>query len=138
MRGSRWESLTVKELSFQKSIQKQSDPSFFLTSTTALHHGLLLGQITPASSIIFRCAHTSSSCGDGIQRNLSLNGGVLGSLRTILCLAALVRPMSPFSNEKMSWYSFNRLRLSLLDPWAMPLDLSGPIFPGAGPVSWPQ
>ena len=91
-------------------MQKRSDPSFFLTSTTALHQGLLLGHITPASSIILRWAHTSSSCGGGILQNLSLKGGVSGSLRTILCLVALVWPVSCFSNEKMSWYSFRRLR----------------------------
>ena len=33
-----------------------------------------------------------------------------GSLRTILCLVTLVCPMSRFSNEKMSRYSFNRLQ----------------------------
>ena len=82
-------SFTVRELSFLKSMQKRSDPSFFLTKTTALHHGLLLGRITPASSISFRCSLTSSNCGGGILRNRSLNGGVSGSLRTILCSAAL-------------------------------------------------
>ena len=61
MQGNGWESFTIKELSFWKSIQKWSDPSFFLTSTTALHHGLLLGQMTPASSINFKCSLTSSN-----------------------------------------------------------------------------
>ena len=91
-------------------MQKWSDPSFFLTSTTALHQGQLLGHITLASSIIMRWVCTSSSCGGGILRNLSLNGGVSGSLRTILCLVALVWPMSCFTNEKILWYSFKRLR----------------------------
>ena len=40
MQGNGWESLTVKELGFLKSIQKRSDLSFFLTSTTALAHFL--------------------------------------------------------------------------------------------------
>ena len=79
MWGRGWESLTVKEFSLLKSMQKRSDPSFFLTSTTALHQGLLLGHITLASSIILRWACTSSSCGRGILQNLSLNGGVSGS-----------------------------------------------------------
>ena len=92
MRGRGWESFTVRELSFLKSMQKRSDPSFFLTKTTAFHHGLLLGRITPASSISFRWSRTSSNCGGGILRNHSLNGGVSGSLRTILCSAALVWP----------------------------------------------
>ena len=100
MRGRGWESFTVRELSFLKSMQKRSDPSFFLTKTTALHHGLLLGRITPASSISFRWSRTSSNCGGGILQNRSLNGGVSGSLRTILCSAALVWPMSCFSRKK--------------------------------------
>ena len=108
--GEGWESFTVRELSFLKSMQKRSDPSFFLTKTTALHHGLLLGRITPASSISFRWSRTSSNCGGGILRNRSLNGGVSGSLRTILCSAALVWPMSCFSRKKISWYSFRRSR----------------------------
>ena len=74
--GRGWESFTVRELSFLKSMQKRSDPSFFLTKTTALHHGLLLGRITPASSISFRWSRTSSNCGGGILQNRSLNGGV--------------------------------------------------------------
>ena len=110
MRGRGWESFTVRELSFLKSMQKRSDPSFFLTKTTALHHGLLLGQITPASSISFKCSLTSSNCGGGILRNRSLNGGVSGSLRTILCSAALVWPISCFSRKKISWYSLRRPR----------------------------
>ena len=110
MRGRGWESFTVRELSFLKSMQKRSDPSFFLTKTTALHHGLLLGRITPASSISFRCSLTSSNCGGGILQNRSLNGGVSGSLRTILCSAALVWPMSCFSRKMISWYSLRRPR----------------------------
>ena len=46
-----YESFFVHMLSLQKSMRKCSDPSFFLTNTTALHHGDWLGQITPASSI---------------------------------------------------------------------------------------
>ena len=48
MRGNGWESLIVKELSFLKSIQKRSDPSFFLTSTTALHQRLALTSNDPS------------------------------------------------------------------------------------------
>ena len=64
-------------------MQKQSDPSFFLTKTTALHQGLLLGWTTPASNINFKCSLTSSTWGGGILWKCSLNGGVSGSLRTI-------------------------------------------------------
>ena len=89
-------------------MQRWSDPSFFLAKTTALHQGLLLGQTTPASNINFKCSLTSSTWGGGILWNRSLNGGVAGSLRTILCLVALVLPMSCFSKEKISWYSHRR------------------------------
>ena len=90
MRGKGWESFTVRALSLLKSMQKRSDLSFFLTKTTALYQGLLLGQTTPASNINFKCSLTSSTWGGGILWNHSLNGGVSGSLRTILCLVALV------------------------------------------------
>ena len=135
--GRGWESFTVRELSFLKSMQKQSDPSFFLTKTTALHHGLLLGRITPASSISFRWSRTSSNCGGGILQNRSLNGGVSGSLRTILCSAALVWPMSCFSRKKISWYSFRRPRPFPLALSATPLDRTSPTCPGAGPDAPP-
>ena len=135
--GRGWESFTVKELSFLKSMQKRSDPSFFLTKTTALHHGLLLGRITPASSISFRCSLTSSNCGGGILRNRSLNGGVFGSLRTILCSAALVWPMSCFSRKKISWYSFRRPRAFLLALSATHPGRTSPTCPGASPVAPP-
>ena len=89
-------------------MQKWSDPSFFLTKTTVLHQGLLLGQTTPASNINFKCSLTSSTWGGGILQNHSLNCGVSGSLRTVLCLIALVSPMSCFSREKISWYFYRR------------------------------
>ena len=89
-------------------MQKWSDQSFFLTKKTALHQGLLLSQTMPASNINFKCSLTSSTWGGGILRNYSLNGGVSGSLRTILCLVALVWPMSCFSKEKILWYSHRR------------------------------
>ena len=37
----------VRELSFRKSIQNLKDPSFFLTSTTGLAHGLTDFHIAP-------------------------------------------------------------------------------------------
>ena len=89
-------------------MQKWSDPSFFLTKTTALHQELLLSQTTPASNINFKCSLTSSTWGGGILQKHSLNGGVSGSLRTYLCLVALVQPISFFSKEKISWYSCRR------------------------------
>ena len=91
-------------------MQKRSEPSFFLTRTTALHHGLLLGRMAPASNINFRCSLISSTCGGRILRKCSLKGGVSGSLKMILCVTALVCPMSCFSREKRSWSSFRRLR----------------------------
>ena len=42
-------------------MQKWSDLSFFLTKTTALHQGLLLGQTTQAPNINFKCSLTSST-----------------------------------------------------------------------------
>ena len=110
MRGTGWESFLVRAFNCLKSMQKQSEPSFFLTKTTTLHHGLLLGRMAPASNISFRCSLTSSTCVGGILRKRSLKGGVSGSLKTILCVTALVCPISCFSREKRSWYSFRRLR----------------------------
>ena len=46
-----YESFFVCVLSLQKSTQKCSNPSFFFTNTTVLHHGDRLGHITPTSSI---------------------------------------------------------------------------------------
>ena len=53
--GRGLESFFVREFNLLKSIQNLKEPSFFWTSTTALHQGLLLCRIAPASSINLRC-----------------------------------------------------------------------------------
>ena len=62
-----------------------------------------------ASSINLRCSLTSSTCGGRILLNCSLNGVASGSLSSITCSAAFVRPISFFSKENKSWYSVRRL-----------------------------
>ena len=99
IQGRGWESFFVREFYLLKLIQNLKEPSFFRTSTTALHQGLLLGQIAPVSSINLRCSLTSSTCGGGILLNHSLNGAASGSLSLIKCSAAFVRPMSFFSGR---------------------------------------
>ena len=71
----------------------------------------------------------------GILRNLSLKGGVSGSLRSILCLVALVWPVSCFSNEKMLWYSFKRLRAFSACSLGHASRSSGPVSQKATPAS---
>ena len=100
MWGRGWESFLVRAFNCLKSMQKRSEPSFFLTRTTTLHHGLLLGRMAPASNISFRCSLTSSTCGGGILWKRSLKGGVSGSLKTILCVTALVCPISCSPGKK--------------------------------------
>ena len=51
MWGRGYESFLICTLRCLKSTQKGRVPSFFLTSTTALHHGNWLRGIAPASSI---------------------------------------------------------------------------------------
>ena len=74
------ESFPEQVLRWQKSMQKCRLPSFFQTSTTALHHTLWLGQIVPESNISCRCTWTSSTNGRGICLNHSLNGASLVTL----------------------------------------------------------
>ena len=107
--GRGWESFFVREFNLLKSIQNLKEPSFFGTSTTALHQGLLLSQITPVSSINLRCSLASSTCGGGILLNHSLNGVASGSLSSITCSAAFVHLISFFSRENKSWHSTRRL-----------------------------
>ena len=99
--GKGYESFFMYTLSLQESTQKCSDPSFFLTNTTALHHGDWLGCIAPTSSISQSEVHTSSKDGGGICLNHSLNGSL--SVMWISCLIALVQPSSFPSNKKMLW-----------------------------------
>ena len=87
--GKGYKSFFVHALSLQKFMQKCSDPSFFLTSTTVLHHGDWLGCITPTSSISWSKVPTSSKSGGGMHLNHSLNGSLL--VMQISCLIALVQ-----------------------------------------------
>ena len=86
-------------------MQKHRLPSFFWTNTTALHHALWLGQITPESNISHKCIRTSSINGGGICLNCSLNG--VSSVTLITCLVQWVQPSSLGSSE-MSWYLAKR------------------------------
>ena len=95
-----YESLFVHVLSLQKSMQKCSIPSFFLTNATTLHHGDWLGCITPTSNISHREACTSSNSGGGIHLNHSLKSSLY--MMWISCSIALVQPSSFPSNTKMS------------------------------------
>ena len=88
-------------LSLQKSTQKCSVPSFFLTSTMALHQGDWLGQIAPTSNISQSEAHTSSNSGGGMHLNHSLNSSL--SVIQISCSTVVVHPSSSASNTKTSW-----------------------------------
>ena len=75
--------------------------------TTALHQGLLLGQIAPACNMSFTCVLTFSNRGGWMHLNRSLKGS--SSVTLILCLTWLVHPSSLSSREKTSWYSLNNL-----------------------------
>ena len=81
--------------------QKCSIPSFFLNSTTALHHSDWLGYMAPASNMSQSEACTSSSSSGGICLNQSLNGSLL--VIQISCSTMLVQPSSFPSNMKTSW-----------------------------------
>ena len=94
-----YESFSVCTLSLQKSMQKHSDSSFFLTNTTALHHRDWLGHITPVSSISRSKVCTSSKSVGGMCLNRSLNGSL--SVMWISCSIVLVQPSSFPSNVKM-------------------------------------
>ena len=100
---SGYKSFFMHELSWQKSMQKHKLLSFFLTNTTALHHGLWLGHIAPTSSTFLTCAHTSSTIVGEIHLNLSLNS--LSSITLITYHTRSVQPKSHESREKISWYS---------------------------------
>ena len=109
--GNGQESFLVHTLSLQKSTQKCSIPSFFLTSTTALHHGDWLGHMPPTSNMCQSEMHTSSSSGGGIHLNRSLSG--LLSVIQISCSTMLVQPSSFPSNAKTSWKASTRSRAAM-------------------------
>ena len=52
MRGKLYASLMVRALSLHRSIQNLREPSFFLTKTTALAHGLLIYELHPSLSFL--------------------------------------------------------------------------------------
>ena len=83
-------------------MQNHRLPSFFLTTTTALHQALWLGQIAPDSNISCRWFRTSSTNGRGIHLNCSLKG--VSSVTFIMCSMEWVQPNSAGSNKNMSWY----------------------------------
>ena len=87
-------------------MQNHRPPSFFLTSTTALHQALWLGWIAPDSSISHKWFQTSSTNGGGICLNHYLKG--VSSISFIMCSIEGVQPNSTGSNEDMSWYSARR------------------------------
>ena len=118
--GSGKGSFLVLALSLWKSVKKCRPPSFLYTSTTALHHGLWLGQIVPTSNI-FMCAWTSSTIKGGILQNLSLKG--LSSKTLISCFAKSVQTNSPGSKERMSIHSANRAWAAI---WLLSDHLSRP------------
>ena len=101
--GNGWQSFFMQMLRWWKSIQKHRLPSFFQTSSTALHHTLYLRQIMPESDISHRCAQPSSTNGGGMCLNFSWNGA--SSVTLITCSVIWVQLSSQGSKEKMSWYS---------------------------------
>ena len=86
----------------QKSIQKHRPPSFFHTSTMALHQALWLGLMVPDSNISFRWFLTSSTSGGGIHLNCSLKG--VSSVTFMICSMEWVQPNSAGSNKNTLWY----------------------------------
>ena len=95
--------LFMKAFRWQKSMQKCKLPSFFCTSTMALHQGLWLDLIVPDSNFSFKWFLTSSTSGCGIHLNCSLKG--VSSVTFMICSVEWVQPNSAGSNENMSWYS---------------------------------
>ena len=87
----------------RKSIQKHRLPSFFCTSTMALHQAVWLGLMMPDSNISFKWFLTSSTSGGGIHVNCFLKGVL--SVTFMICSVEWVQPNSARSNENMSWYS---------------------------------
>ena len=83
-------------------MQKCRPPSFFHTSTMALHQALLLGLMVPDSNISFKWFLTSSTSGGGICLNCSLKG--VSSVTFMICSVEWVQPSSTGSNENISWY----------------------------------
>ena len=108
--GSGWLSLNVYALSFLKSGQNLTLPSFFVTITTLLHQGLKLGSITPRSAISFISASAVSRLAKGILYGLCLIGFV--SLVSIVCSTNVVSPISLSELENVSWCCMSKVLTS--------------------------
>ena len=108
IQGNGKASFLVQAFSFCKLIQNLSPPSFLWTRTTALLRADLLGLMAPTLSMWSRCSFTSSRRPEGMFLGLSLKG--LGSVTLVLCSTALVHPILPSSNAKISWYSTSKFR----------------------------
>ena len=116
-------SFTVLLFDLCRSIQNLSPPSFFLTSTTALVHGLKLLLIAPTSTISWRWFFTSSYRWGGILLYLSLKGW--GSVILMACFRILHLPISKSFWEKTSADSTKIF-------WLIPVVL---VFKGLTPLS---
>ena len=98
--GNAYPSLTVWFFNLCRSMQTLRPPSFFLTRTTALVHGLKLLLIAPTSTMSRRSCFTSSKRWGGILLYLFLNG--LLSVNLILCFSILHFPKSKSFLENIS------------------------------------
>ena len=88
-------------------------PSFFLTRTTGLAHGLLDGCITPVSCIILSCRATSCRTVKGIR----LTGSFLGAASPV-SISNCTRSVSPrsFSSRQNALWWLARNSSSILLP----------------------
>ena len=98
--SNEYPSFIVLLFSLHRLIQNLSPPSFFLTSTIALAHGLKLFLIAPTSTISWRWFFTSSYRWGGILWYLSLKGW--GSVILMACFRILHLPKSKSFLEKPS------------------------------------
>ena len=103
--GIGYESFFVLAFRHLKSMQNLKVPSFFHTSTTALHQGDCEGHMAPPSNISCMCWHTSSTSCCAILLDLSLNGSSCSGSSSMKCSVALVQPISFFSKQKIWWNS---------------------------------
>ena len=85
-----------------RNLHSRRPPSFFCTSTMALHQVLWLGLMAPDSNISLRWFLTSSTIGGGFHLNHSLKGVL--SVTFIVCSVEWMQPNSARSNENTSWY----------------------------------
>ena len=124
-------------LRWQKLMQKHRLPSFFMTDTTALYHTLWLGHMVPKSCISHSWLQTSSTKGGGICQNHSLQG--VSSVIFIMCSVEWVKPSSPSSSKKTSWYSTKSYQAESANSRGMMPSHSSPVLQAISlaSVSWP-